>query len=322
MMLPDEWLFESQERLSPYILRTPLRYDEESRLYLKWENHQNSGSFKLRGAYNRILALQPWELKRGIITASAGNHGRAVALACQQLGAQATVFVPEHAVPIKVQAIEHAGANVRAVPGGYSEAEVAGVLFAQEIGGTWVSPYNDRLVIAGQGTLALETMQELADIEEPTWIVPVGGGGLIAGIGAALQAWLARPNKLKRYRLIGAQSEASPFLHALFHRGTQDQVQELPSLADGLSGAVEQGSLTIPLVQKFVDDLVLVSEEEIERAIAFAWHRYQEVIEGAAAAALAAFFSGKIKSRLTIVPVSGGNIQPEIHRQIIERFPN
>ncbi|OQY92703.1 MAG: hypothetical protein B6D39_04320 [Anaerolineae bacterium UTCFX2] len=321
-MLPDAWLFESQARLSPYILRTPISYDAELQLYLKWENRQRSGSFKLRGAYNKILSLQPWELERGIVTASAGNHGRAVALACRELTAKATVFVPEYAVPVKVQAIQRAGAKVQVVPGGYSEAEWAGIRFAQETDGTWISPYNDGLVIAGQGTLALETMQELAEIDELTWIVPVGGGGLIAGIGAALQAWRSRSNQPKRYRLVGVQSEASPFFYALFHRGTQAGVQELPSLADGLSGAVEQGSLTIPLVQRFVDDLVLVSEEEIERAMAFAWHRYQEIIEGSAAAALAAFLSGRIKPGLTVIPVTGGNVQAEIHRQIVERFSN
>ncbi|MCC6955825.1 MAG: pyridoxal-phosphate dependent enzyme [Anaerolineales bacterium] len=320
-MIPERWLFEAQERISPYILQTPTLYDADLQTYFKWENRQISGSFKLRGAYNKILTLQPWELERGVVTASAGNHGLAVALACQQLGAQATIFVSEHAVPVKIEAIQNTGAQIRAVPGGYSEAEQAGIKFARESQGTWVSPYNDGQVIAGQGTLALEILQDLPDIDDLTWIVPVGGGGLISGIGAALRAHEKRSQRTLRHRLVGVQSEASPFFHALFHHGTQDGVQEEPSLADGLAGAVEPGSLTIPLARNFVDEMVLVSEEQIARGMAFAWHHYQETIEGSGATALAAVLFGKVKPRPAVVVISGGNAQPEIHRQIVAQFP-
>lgn len=320
-MFPERWLFEAQERISPHILQTPISFDAGLQVYFKWENRQTSGSFKLRGAYNKILTLQPWELERGIVTASAGNHGLAVALACQRLGAQATIFVSEHAVPVKIQAIQNAGARICAVPGGYSEAEQAGIEFARKSEGTWVSPYNDAQVIAGQGTLGLEIMQELVDLDDLTWVVPVGGGGLISGIGAALRANIKRSHKPPKYRLTGVQSEASSFFHALFHRGTQEGVHEQPSLADGLAGAVEPGALTIPLVRNFVDEIVLVTEEQIARAMAYAWRHYEEIIEGSAATALAAVLYDKIRTRPAVVVISGGNVQPETHQQIIEHFP-
>lgn len=319
-MIPDSWLIDAEERLSPYILRTPISFDGDARIYLKWENHQISGSFKLRGAYNKILTLQPWELNRGIVTASAGNHGRAVAQACNRLGIRATIFVSQRAVPSKVQAMQNEGAEVRAVAGGYGEAERTGIEFAHESGGTWISPYNDGQVIAGQGTLALETVRELEEMDDLTWVVPVGGGGLISGVGAVLHSSFERTRKFRGLRLIGVQSEASSFFHSLFHHGTQQDVEDLPSLADGLSGEVELDSLTIPLVRSFVDDLILVSEDEIARAMASAWHRYGEIIEGSAATALAAVESGKITQRPAVLLITGGNVQPDVHKNIIEQF--
>jgi threonine dehydratase len=207
------------------------------------------------------------------------------------------------------------GADVRLVAGGYSEAESNGLAYAAAQQAVWISPYNDGQVIAGQATLALEILQELPDVPEITWVVPVGGGGLISGIAAALKAHLNERAK-NNHRLMGVQSEASPFFHAIYHSGSQSGVIELPSLADGLSGPVENGSLTIPLVRAGVDGFLLVSEAEIVQAIAFAWERYQERIEGAAAVALAAVITGKITRRPALVVITGGNIQPEIHTEI------
>ena len=172
-----------------------------------------TGSFKVRGALNKVLSLKDWEQQRGLVAASAGNHGQGVALAGNLVGAPVTVFVSEHAVPAKLEAMRQRGAALRLVPGGYAEAEAAGIVFAQESGSTWVSPYNDGQVIAGQATLAGEMLEQEPALAQATWLVPVGGGGLIAGIGLALERLGARP------RLVGVQSEASPFMHALFTRG-------------------------------------------------------------------------------------------------------
>ena len=311
-MIPYEWLEQARERIAPYIHKTPLTYDPKLQLYLKWENHQVTGSFKARGALNKILSLQDWELDRGLVTASAGNHGQGVALAAGIRPARVIVFVSEHASPNKIKAMKELGADIHFIPGGYAEAESAGIAFAKESGATWISPYNDGMVIAGQGTIALEVLQDLPDLSSVTWLVPAGGGGLVSGIGCALRA--TQPHA----RLFAIQSEASPFLHAIFHQGTQDGVVELPSLADGLAGPVEAGSVTVPMVKNYVDDVILVSEAEIRQAIQYAWMNYHECIEGSAAVTLAATLSGKVDDGTAVAVLTGGNIDPAEHAQIID----
>ena len=310
-MIPYEWLEQAGERIAPHIRNTPLTYDPMHELYLKWENHQVTGSFKARGALNKVLTLQDWELERGLVTASAGNHGQGVALAAGIKHAHVTVFVSAHASANKIEAMRALGAEIHFVAGGYAEAESTGISFARSTEATWVSPYNDGLVIAGQGTIGTEVLSELPNPTQVTWLVPAGGGGLVSGIGSALQRLQPHP------RLLAVQSEASPFLHAIFHRGTQEGVIELPSLADGLSGPVETGSVTIPMVREYVDDVILVTEGEIRQAIKFAWLTYHECIEGSAAVVLAAVLLGRVKFRPAVAILTGGNILAEEHAQII-----
>lgn len=311
-MIPAEWLDEAAVTLANRVQTTPLTHDPEWNLYLKWENQQTTGSFKLRGAVNKVLSLLPWEQQRGLVAASAGNHGQGVAWAAKQVGAPVIIFASDHAVPAKVDAMRALGAEVRLVPGGYELAEQTAQQYALEHNQTWISPYNDARVIAGQSTLAMETIQQVPEIPE-ICLVPVGGGGLIAGFGLTFSRLARCP------RLVGVQSEASPFFHAIFHQGSQQGVTELPSLADGLSGAVEEGSITVPIVKNYVDDLVLVHEEDVEQAIAVAWQRWGQKIEGSAAVALAAILNGKVPQRPALVILTGGNIQPEIHRQILAK---
>lgn len=309
-MIPLEWIRQAAARISPYTRITPMTRDSELDCYLKWDNHQVTGSFKARGALNKVLGLQSWECERGLVAASAGNHGQGVALAGRIMGVPVTIFASEHAVESKIAAMQLLGAEVHLVPGGYGEAELAGLEYARSNQALWISPYNDGQVIAGQGTLALEVLGSLPDDRDYTWIVPVGGGGLISGIGAAL-ASLA-----PSHRVIGVQSEASAFMHALLKRGSQEGVLDLPSLADGLSGPVETGAVTIPLVRQYVHDIVLVTELEIKDAIARTWQRYHECIEGSAAVSLAAIFSGKISTFPAVVVITGGNIQPGLHQEL------
>jgi threonine dehydratase len=313
-MIPFEWLEQAALRIAPHIRRTLLTNDAELNLYLKWENQQATGSFKARGALNKVLSLAAWEQAAGLVTASAGNHGQGVALAGKLVGAPVMVFASDHAVPSKVEAMRALGAEVRFVPGGYELAEATAIRYAREHNQTWVSAYNDGQVIAGQGTVGLEIMADLPFVSNITIVAPVGGGGLLAGIGAALDGSAYRP------RLVGVNAEASAFMHALYHHGNQEGVPDLPTLADGLSGAVEVGSLTIPLVRKYADDLVLVSEEEIARAIAFAWRKYCQKVEGSGAVGLAAVLAGKVKLPAAVV-ISGGNIQPEVHDELCRRYP-
>lgn len=312
-MIPYEWLEQAESRIAPYIQDTPLTFDAARDLYIKWENRQVTGSFKARGAFNKVLLLEEWEREAGLVAASAGNHGQGVALAGQKVGAGVEIFVSEHAVPAKVEAMRALGAIIHAIPGGYGEAESAGKAYAEEEQKTWISPYNDGQIIAGQGTIGLEVLRELS-AETALWLVPVGGGGLLSGIGSSLREQAYRP------RLIGVQAEASAFMHSLFYRGTQADVPDLPTLADGLAGSVEQDSVTIPAVRQMADEIVLVNEDEIARAIAFAWDIYEEKLEGAGAVGLAAVLADKVKARQAVVIVSGGNVQPEVHAEIVENF--
>jgi threonine dehydratase len=331
-MIPYEWLEQADSRITPFIQRTPLTYDAARNLYIKWENRQLTGSFKARGAFNKVLLLEDWEREVGLVAASAGNHGQGLALAGQKVGAAVEIFVSEHAVPAKLDAMRTLGAVIHTVPGGYGEAEAAGKAYAEDQQKTWVSPYNDGQVIAGQGTVGLEILRALTPGPSPagggenfpllkgegsgvrSWLVPVGGGGLLTGIGAAIREQAHRP------RLIGVQAEASAFMHSLFYRNTQNGTPDLPSLADGLAGEVEGGSVTIPMVKQLADEIVLVSEEEIAYAMAFAWYLHREKLEGAGAVGLAAVLSGKVKERPAAVVVSGGNVQPEVHSEIVGRF--
>jgi threonine dehydratase len=260
--------------------------------------------------------LEDWEREAGLLAASAGNHGQGVALAGQTFNAPVTIYAAETAVPAKVEAMHALGAEVILVPGGYGEAEKAALIQAAQSEATWVSPYNDGQIIAGQGTIGLEILQQLAAHPEfqgraSTWVVPTSGGGLLSGVGAVLATTPNRP------KLIGVQAENSAFTHAIFHTGSQENIEEFPTLADGLAGPVEPGSITIPLIRSYADDFLLVSEDEIREAVVFAWERYGERIEGSAAAALALVLHQKT-STPTVVLISGGNIQPEVHAKIIE----
>ncbi len=318
-MIPPEWILSAFARIETYLHKTTLVYDPELQIYIKWENQQKTGSFKLRGALNKILSLPNWERQRGIVAASAGNHGAGVAFACQIVDAKARVFVP-HATPqIKLNTIRQFGTEVIPIEGGYTETEQHAIQFAAENQLTYISPYNDGQIIAGQGTLAVEILQEVQLGEVKAWIVPVGGGGLISGIGAAFRA--IYPKAASYPRLIGVQSEASPYMEQLYYLGEQNHVVEKPSLADGLAGAVEPNSLTIPLVKEYVDSIQLVTEEDIEVAIRYAWEKYRQVIEGSAAVTLAAILGGKVTERPALLVMSGGNIDPDIHQRIVGREP-
>ncbi len=321
-MLPTEWLNAASQRLDGKILRTPLTYDAQRKLYLKWENRQKTGSFKARGALNRALILADWEREKGLVTASAGNHGQGVALAGKIIGAKTRVFVSQDAPAVKISAMRRLGAQVELIEGGYHEAEEAGLNYASANESIWISPYNDGHVIAGQGTLAAEILEDLPESASMTWFVPLSGGGLFSGIGAVLntQAQNTLKSSARRAHLIGVQVEAAAFMHGFFYHGSQDNVQESPSIADGLGGAVEKNSITVPLVKKYADEIRLVSEEEVKEAIAFAWREYGERVEGAGAVGLAAALRKKTPSEPSVVIISGGNIQPALHNEIIKKY--
>jgi threonine dehydratase len=302
-MIPLAEIEQAAARIAPHLRPTPLTHDPTLDLWIRWENQQVTGSFKPRGALNALLDLPPSERARGIVACSAGNHGQGIALAARAVGAPATVYAAALASPLKIARMRELGAEVVLVPGDYAAAETAGRAAAAASGRRFVSPYNDRRVMAGAGTLGIEIRRSLVP---RTVLVPAGGGGLLAGVGSALRQ--LDPS----IRIIGVQSEASAYLHAEFHGGDMQHVIELPSIADGLAGAVEPESETVPILQQVTDDFVLVSEEEIGLAIAYAHARHGQVLEGAGAVALAAVLAGRLAlERPALALATGGNIDPE-----------
>lgn len=290
---------------------TPVTLDSKLGAIIKWENHQVTGSFKARGALNAVKSLSPQQLKAGIVAVSAGNHGQGIALAAAGANCRAHVFLPYSAATVKVDAIQKLGAELHFIPGGYEQAEAAAILFARQAGMPFISPYNNEQVISGQGTIGLELENQIDLSQYRQVVVPVGGGGLISGIGMAILD--AHPG----IHLIGAQAAGSPFFHAVFHGLPQENIIEDIGLADGLEGRVDVASITIPLVRRLVEDIVLISEEGIKAAIRYAWQAHGEVIEGSAAVALAALLDGKINAEPTVVVISGGNIHPPLFTEIV-----
>ncbi len=307
-----EHIRRARDRIAPHIETTPLLAAKGLGLILKLENRQRTGSFKVRGALARILALDENERRQGVVAASAGNHGLGVALGARLVGAGSMIVVPEHAVAAKVEAIRAHGAEVFFSAGGYAEAELEGKRLAQARGAVWVSPYNDPEVIAGQGTIGLELIEQL---EGQGWgagwevFIPVGGGGLACGIGLVLKA------QAPRVRVVGVQPEACRYMHACFHGEDPDRVVERPTLADGLAGAVDPGSITFDFLSRALDDVVVVSEDEILEALRQVLRHTGEVIEPSAAAAVAgALWRGRERRRLAVA--SGGNIDRGLLDQV------
>ncbi len=287
-------------RIRGHVHRTPVTVDPDIGMSFKWESHQETRSFKVRGAFNKILALRP--LPARLITGSAGNHGLAVALAGQTLGIEVQVFVPRAAPEVKVSRMQDLGAKVSRVPGLFGDAEAQAILEARRQGVPFISPYNDPDVVAGAGTITLEWLDQQPDLGRI--LVPVGGGGLICGIGLAARK--RRPD----IEIVGVLSEASPYLYHQLYFGRMDRVVERPTLTDGLAGAVEPGSITIDLLAAAVDRIVQLEEAEIAAAIAHHYRQHKEIVEGSGAVGLAAVLSGKVatQDRPTGAVISGGNI--------------
>jgi threonine dehydratase len=306
------------ERIQVYVTRTPLERstalsDLTGRdVWLKLECFQRTGSFKLRGALNALLSLSDDQRSRGVLTASAGNHGLGVARAAEVLHLRATVVVPETASPAKIDALRHSGAELVLRGANYDAAEAAGRQLADERGATFISAYNDPWVVAGGGTILLEIVADLPSAR--TVVVPAGGGGLIGGIGVAAHGLDAR------LTVYGAQSVASPALHAAKSAGRLVPVPIEDSLADGLAGNVEPGSITFDLVDQYVRQIVLVGETDIARAMRFALEHEHVLVEGSAAVGIAALQRGLLDlddAGQVVLVLTGRNVAMSVLRQYV-----
>jgi threonine dehydratase len=280
-------------------------------VYLKPESLQRTGSFKLRGAMNRLRALTPGERKRGVVAASAGNHAQGVAVAARSHNVHATIVMPRTTPLAKVEATRSYGADVTLHGDSYEDAASEAARIAQDRGATIIHAFDDPLIVAGQGTVALEILVDLPDAD--AIVVPVGGGGLIAGIGVAARA------VAPRCRVIGVQVEAAPGARRSLDAGAITSIAPSPTIADGIAVA-GPGDVTFPLLKKCVDDIVLVDEDDVAQAMVLLLERTKLVVEGAGAVAVAALITGRIAqpgSRVAAV-LSGGNVDINMLARVVE----
>jgi threonine dehydratase len=282
-------------------------------LFLKRENEQKTGSFKIRGAYNKIVSLTNDEKKRGVIACSAGNHAQGVALSAKIAGVKARIVMPETAALVKVEATRDYGAEVILKGDYYDLAQDHARSLATEKDYILIPPFEDPWIIAGQGTIGLELHEELADIDSV--IVPIGGGGLIAGIAAAIKA--VKPS----CKILGVQSARAPSMAESFkNKSIGKEVKVASTIADGIAVKKPSPYIYDNYISKFVDDVATVTEDEIAEAIVLLMERAKTVVEGAGATGLAALLAGKLKpGKKCAVVLSGGNIDMNIIEKVIER---
>ncbi|HEU5014547.1 MAG TPA: threonine/serine dehydratase [Roseiflexaceae bacterium] len=278
---------QAEQRIRPYIRETPLEESlalsqiSDADVLVKLENLQHTGSFKLRGALNKLLSLAPDERARGVVAASSGNHGAALAYALRLLGAHGTIFVPEHASPVKVAAMQRYGARVERHGDDSVITEAHARRYADEHGMAYVSPYNDLAVVSGQGTIGVELARQTEHLDAV--FVSVGGGGLAAGIAGYLKTvW-------PHVRIVGCLPENSPVMARSVAAGQIVDMSSLPTLSDGTAGGIEPGAITFALCQQLIDEFVLVSEEQIAAAMRVFIEAHHMLIEGAAGVAVAGY---------------------------------
>ena len=316
-MVTLEMLFDAQRVLKEAATVTPVIKADKigENIYLKSENFQLTGSFKLRGAFYKIASLTPEEAEKGVIACSAGNHAQGVALSATRKGIKSVICMPAGAPISKVEATKAYGGEVVLVPGVYDDAAKRAVELMGEKGYTFVHPFNDERVIAGQGTIGLEIIQQLPDVE--VVYVPIGGGGLISGVSYAIKA--LKPD----CKVIGVQAAGAPSMYETRKQGEPTELEKVSTIADGIA-VKKPGDLTFEMCQKYVDEIVTVTEDEIATAILTLMEKQKTVAEGAGATALAAamFDKANLKGKKSVCIVSGGNIDVNILSRVITQGLN
>jgi threonine dehydratase len=297
---------------TPFVLSASLSERCGVPVGLKLEHHQTSGSFKLRGATNAVLSLSPEERARGVVAASTGNHGRALSHAAKAEGSVATICMSRLVPENKVAEIRRLGANVRIVGRSQDEAQVEVDRLVAEDGLVMVPPFDNPAVVAGQGTLGLEIVEVMPDVA--TVLVPLSGGGLAAGVAAAIKG------RLPKARVIGLTMQRGAAMKASLDAGRPVQVEELASLADSLGGGIGlYNAVTFPMCRDLLDEVILLSEAEIAAGMRHAYMQEREVIEGGAAVGIAALLSGrlgKLDGPVAVI-LSGRNVDMGLHRRVI-----
>ena len=313
-MLTLEMIQEAQEALRGVARRTPL--DPAPMLgknvYIKAENLQLTGAFKLRGAYNKIRSLTPEEAAHGVIACSAGNHAQGIAISATKLGIRSVICMPAGAPMSKVEATKAYGAEVVLVPGVYDDAAREAERLTREHGYTFAHPFDDPDVIAGQGTIGLEILEQLPEVEQV--VVPIGGGGLISGIGMAVKT--LKPS----CRVVGVQAAGAASMYTSQRQGRCVELSSVSTIADGIA-VKKPGALTFELCSRYVDEIVTVNEDEIASAMLQLIEGQKTVAEGAGATPVAAVMFGRVDTthRKTVCVVSGGNVDVTTLSRVITK---
>lgn len=307
----------AEKRIREHVRETPLDYSialsqkTKINVFLKCENLQHTGSFKVRGAFNKLLSLTPLQHTQGIVTASSGNHGAAIAYGLKKLNLQGKIFVPENASTTKIENIRNYYSDLHLYGTDCMQTELHALDYAKKNNMIYISPYNDFEVISGQGTIGLELVKQLDSIDAV--LIPIGGGGLISGIAGYLKS--ASP----RTKIFGCLPENSPVMAESVKASHIIEMKTLPTLSDATAGGIEPGSVTFPLCQQFVDDYILVSEEEIKNAIIYLIKTQHLLIEGAAGVALASLLKmpHQFHNKNVVVILSGANMSLESLKSIL-----
>ncbi len=315
----------AERRIRPFVAETSLipspvlSERTGASVFLKLENRQTTGSFKLRGATNKLLGLSEEERGRGVVTASTGNHGLAVAHAASQLGVTAAIFMPEDASPRKVAKLRNFDVELRFVPGDAVHAETTARHIADETGWVFVSPYNDPEIVAGQGTVAVEMLRQLPELDAV--FVSVGGGGLIGGIGSYCKdlPGFGKPGRSSPIQIIGCLPENSAVMLESVKAGRIVEMDGLPTLSDGTAGGIEPDAITFDLCRGCVDEWLTVSEADIAEAMRLVYRRHNEIIEGAAGVAVACLLKTgqRFAGQTVAVVICGGNIDEQRFEEIV-----
>ncbi len=311
-------VYAARERIMSFLHRTPmitsatLSRMTNTDLALKAEVFQRTGSFKARGALNAAMQLSEEQRAHGLITLSAGNHGQGLAWAARMIGSRAVVFMPQSAVPTKVEAIRGYGAEARFAPGMDTIMDMM-TAYQHEHDLTFVSPYNDPAIIAGQGTIGLEILEDVPDVE--TIVVPIGGGGLISGIAMTVKS--LKPD----VRIVGVEPEGANIVKRSLESGRLETATEFHTVADGLT-APAAGDLTQSIIEHYVDDVVLVTDDEIVQSLRLLLGRCKVLTEPSGAASTAALLTGKCAAPAggrTVAVLSGGNIDERRLAELLRR---
>jgi len=308
---------EAEKRIREYIRETPVEYSPylsqsgNCEVYLKLENLQLSGSFKLRGTMNKLLSLSRKESEMDMVTASTGNHGAAFAYTIKKLGLKGTIYLPENASQTKIEALRYYGADLKFYGTDCVKTEDFARETAEENNLIFISPYNDPKIIGGQATVGIELQRQIKKIDAV--FVPVGGGSLISGIAGFLKSIN------KNIDIIGCQPENSPVMYESIKAGKIIEMELKPTLSDGSAGGIEQGAITFNLCKKYVDNFIIVTEEEIKEAIKLFLEKHYMLIEGAAALSVASFVKAieRFKNKKVVLIISGAKISLDQLKEVL-----